>query len=64
MQSAANRLFGEHDFRNLCKLDPGKQITNFHRCVMCAQIDLVSPESDGNNRVYAFDLVGSSINVP
>ncbi|KAG2123435.1 pseudouridine synthase [Suillus clintonianus] len=60
MQSAANRLVGEHDFRNLCKLDPGKQITNFHRCVMRAQISPVSPDSDGDNRVYVFDLVGSA----
>ncbi|KAG2043744.1 pseudouridine synthase, partial [Suillus americanus] len=60
MQSAANRLVGEHDFRNLCKLDPGKQITNFHRCVIRAQINPVSPESDGDNRVYVFDLVGSA----
>ncbi|KAG2344626.1 tRNA pseudouridine synthase [Suillus weaverae] len=60
MQSAANRLIGEHDFRNFCKLDPGKQITNFHRCVMHAQINPVSPESDGDKRVYVFDLVGSA----
>ncbi|KAG1744461.1 pseudouridine synthase [Suillus lakei] len=60
MQSAANRLVGEHDFRNLCKLDPGKQITNFHRCVMRAQINPISPEDDGDNRIYVFDLVGSA----
>jgi tRNA pseudouridine38/39 synthase len=60
MQSAANRLVGEHDFRNLCKLDPGKQITNFHRSVIRAQISPVSPESDGDNPVYVFDLVGSA----
>lgn len=60
MQSAANRLVGGHDFRNLCKLDSGKQITNFHRCVIRAQINPVSPESDGDNRVYVSDLVGST----
>ncbi|KAG0700495.1 pseudouridine synthase [Suillus ampliporus] len=60
MQSAANQLVGEHDFRNLCKLDPGKQISNFHRSVMRAQINPVSPESDGDNRLYVFDLVGSA----
>jgi hypothetical protein len=43
-----------------CKLDPGKQITNFHRCVIRAQISPVSPESGGDNRVYVFDLVGSA----
>ncbi|KAG1740143.1 pseudouridine synthase [Suillus paluster] len=60
MQSAANLLIGEHDFRNLCKLDPGKQITNFHRCVMHAQINPISAESDKDNRLYVFDLVGSA----
>lgn len=60
MQSAATRLVGEHDFRNLCKLDPGKQITNFHRCVMSAQISPVSSVSDGENQLYVFDLIGSA----
>ncbi|KAG2143939.1 pseudouridine synthase [Suillus cothurnatus] len=41
-------------------LDPGKQITNFHRCVMCGQINSVSPESDGDKQVYVFDLIGSA----
>lgn len=31
MRDAAKRYEGEHDFRNLCKVDPAKQITNFHR---------------------------------
>ncbi|KAG1774740.1 pseudouridine synthase [Suillus placidus] len=60
MQSVANYLVGEHDFRNLCELDPGKQITNFRRYVMRAEIIPVSPESNGDNRVYEFDLVGSA----
>ncbi|OJA14517.1 hypothetical protein AZE42_14105, partial [Rhizopogon vesiculosus] len=60
MQSAATRLIGEHDFRNLCKLDPGKQITNFRRCVMRAQINPVDSDGDGENQVYVFDLMGSA----
>ncbi|OAX38431.1 tRNA pseudouridine synthase [Rhizopogon vinicolor AM-OR11-026] len=60
MQSAATRLVGEHDFRNLCKLDPGKQITNFRRCVMHAQISPVDSDGDGENQVYVFDLMGSA----
>ncbi|KAJ8594128.1 tRNA pseudouridine synthase [Rhizopogon salebrosus TDB-379] len=64
MQSAATHLIGEHDFRNLCKLDPGKQITNFRRSVMHAQISAVSGSSasgdDNDNRVYVFDLIGSA----
>ncbi|KAM0251745.1 hypothetical protein ACHAQJ_008020 [Trichoderma viride] len=31
MRDAAKRYEGEHDFRNLCKVDPAKQITNFKR---------------------------------
>jgi tRNA pseudouridine38/39 synthase len=63
MQSAATCLIGEHDFRNLCKLDPGKQITNFRRCVMHAQISPVSsPAADGGSdtQLCVFDLVGSA----
>jgi tRNA pseudouridine38/39 synthase len=64
MQSAATHLIGEHDFRNLCKLDPGKQITNFRRSVMHAQISAVSGSSasgdDNDNRMYVFDLIGSA----
>lgn len=54
MQHAATALVGEHDFRNLSKLDPGKQITDFRRRIMKADIALVS------GRVYVLDLVGSA----
>ncbi|OJA15492.1 hypothetical protein AZE42_07640 [Rhizopogon vesiculosus] len=49
MQSAATRLVGEHDFRNLSKLDSGKQITNFRRRIMRTQIILVDSDGDGEN---------------
>ena len=54
MQNAASRMIGDHDFRNLCKLDPQKQITNFKRVVFNASID---PLDDGT---YVFNLVGSA----
>ena len=54
MQNAASRMLGDHDFRNLCKLDPQKQITNFKRVVFNAYID---PLDDG---MYVFNLVGSA----
>lgn len=38
MQDAARRLVGEHDFRNMCKIDGSKQITNFRRRVLSAEI--------------------------
>ncbi|KAI0044195.1 pseudouridine synthase [Auriscalpium vulgare] len=57
MQSGATRLVGEHDFRNLCKLDPTKQITNFHRRVLRAEL---SPVSQSDSGLWVFDLVGTA----
>jgi len=52
MRDGAERLVGEHDFRNLCKLDPGKQMSNFRRRVVSAEINPVGGD------VYVLDLVG------
>ncbi|CAO1621685.1 unnamed protein product [Parajaminaea phylloscopi] len=41
MREAASYLLGEHDFRNLCKLDPSKQIKNFRRRIDGVSIDKV-----------------------
>lgn len=43
MQDAAKRYEGLHDFRNLCKIDPSKQITNFERRIFHASIQRVDP---------------------
>jgi tRNA pseudouridine38/39 synthase len=59
MRAAAARLIGEHDFRNLCKVDPGKQITVFKRTVMRADIEPVSIDENGQG-VYVFNLIGSA----
>ncbi|KAH7134722.1 pseudouridine synthase [Dactylonectria estremocensis] len=45
MRDAAKRYEGEHDFRNLCKIDPGKQITNFSRVIYEADIEEVKDVS-------------------
>ncbi|KAH0833980.1 pseudouridine synthase [Lanmaoa asiatica] len=58
IQHAATALVGEHDFRNLSKLDPAKQITDFRRRIMKADIALVSGQ--GESAVYVLDLVGSA----
>lgn len=42
MREAANYLVGLHDFRNLCKLDAARQITNFERRITYASIDPAS----------------------
>ena len=38
MQEAADHLVGDHDFRNFCKFDPSKQITNYRRRIFHAKI--------------------------
>ncbi|KAG6811375.1 hypothetical protein H0H92_007760 [Tricholoma furcatifolium] len=59
MRKAASYLLGEHDFRNMCKLDPAKQITMFKRKVMRAEIEPLSVDADGKGQ-YVFNLVGSA----
>ncbi|KAJ9661971.1 pseudouridine synthase deg1 [Coniosporium apollinis] len=39
MRTAAKLLEGLHDFRNLCKVDPTKQLTNFQRRIFHADIE-------------------------
>lgn len=45
MRAACTHLIGLHDFRNFCKIDASKQITNFKRRIFHASIDEVSPLS-------------------
>jgi tRNA pseudouridine38/39 synthase len=45
MQEGCDRLVGLHDFRNFCKIDASKQLTNFKRRIFHASIDEVSPLS-------------------
>ncbi|CCD23255.1 pseudouridine synthase DEG1 NDAI_0B02200 [Naumovozyma dairenensis CBS 421] len=52
MKEASSKYEGDHDFRNFCKLDGSKQITNHRRTIISAKILHV----EGN--IYCFDLVG------
>ncbi|WFD25654.1 tRNA pseudouridine(38/39) synthase [Malassezia nana] len=71
MREAASRLVGEHDFRNLCKVDASKQITNFVRRIDGATIDPVSAgwhthvvnetkTTDTDEPMYVLNLRGSA----
>ncbi|KAJ2723839.1 pseudouridine synthase deg1 [Coemansia sp. Benny D115] len=44
MREAAQQYQGTHDFRNFCRLDPAKQISNFERTVLSIDITRV-PQS-------------------
>lgn len=54
MEDAARRYVGVHDFRNFCKIDGSKQITNHCREVYLASI---VPLHDD---LYVFDLKGTA----
>ncbi|KAI9896435.1 hypothetical protein N3K66_008607 [Trichothecium roseum] len=41
MRDAAARFEGEHDFRNFCKVDAGKAMTDFRRKILSATIEEV-----------------------
>ncbi|UZJ50998.1 hypothetical protein CBS101457_000318 [Exobasidium rhododendri] len=42
MRMAAQKLLGDHDFQNLCRVDPSKQVENFRRRIDGISIDEVS----------------------
>lgn len=42
MREAAHAFEGVHDFRNFCKVDPGKQISNFERRIYHSDIEEVA----------------------
>lgn len=45
MREACKKFVGRHDFRNFCKLDPSKQISNFERVIYHADIEEVDPRT-------------------
>ena len=56
MRSAAAKFIGLHDFRNFCKVDPSKQLTNFERRIFHADISevLAHEQSGGYMHLPAF----------
>lgn len=70
MREACSYFLGTHDFRNFCKLDASKQITNFHRSILRCEIneDLLGTLPGGNGSglsahplgLYVLDLEGTA----
>ncbi|KAI0270607.1 pseudouridine synthase, partial [Gloeopeniophorella convolvens] len=60
MRAGAAHLVGEHDFRNLCKLDPAKQLTSFRRRIARADIAPMESGSGGGGDMHVLDLIGSA----
>lgn len=44
MHKAAKKLEGLHDFRNLCKVDPSKQLSDFRRRIFHASVERVGTD--------------------
>ncbi|XP_055864792.1 uncharacterized protein LOC106070325 [Biomphalaria glabrata] len=47
MNEAASKLIGEHDFRNLCKMDVGNGVVNFTRKIFKADVIVLKEVSQG-----------------
>ncbi|KAK1594942.1 tRNA pseudouridine synthase A [Colletotrichum navitas] len=73
MNEAAQRFVGDHDFRNFCKVDGSKQITNFERRMFEAGVEEVRDvgsalpylgrsAADGGQlpKVYSFNIRGTA----
>ncbi|USP78780.1 tRNA pseudouridine(38/39) synthase [Curvularia clavata] len=75
MRQGCKHLIGLHDFRNFCKIDASKQITNFQRRIFHADIEEVSSLSvpgflshpalqvsgtEQQPKLYSFTLHGSA----
>jgi tRNA pseudouridine38/39 synthase len=61
MREAAKLFEGLHDFRNFCKVDPGKQINNFERRIFYADIEEVDDSTGALAFVNGEDFHASSI---
>lgn len=57
MQESAALLLGEHDFRNFCKRDPSKEITNYVRTILESRIE---PVSEGPFQMYRYVIKGTA----
>jgi tRNA pseudouridine38/39 synthase len=56
MREACKYFEGTHDFRNFCRVDTSKQITNFERIIYHASIDLVDPTKNPLGYVGSSDF--------
>ena len=59
MKEAAGYFVGLHDFRNFCKIDPVRQITNFKRRILYAGIEEWEPANSPLNYLYQSEFLPS-----
>ncbi|XP_039212542.1 tRNA pseudouridine(38/39) synthase isoform X2 [Crotalus tigris] len=60
----AQRFVGNHDFRNLCKMDVANGVTNFQRTILSAEVKLADQERKAEERnpfqMYVFQVTGQA----
>jgi tRNA pseudouridine38/39 synthase len=61
MREAAKLFEGRHDFRNFCKVDPGKQISNFERKIFYADIEEVDDSTGALAFINGQDFLSSGV---
>ncbi|XP_033097758.1 tRNA pseudouridine(38/39) synthase-like isoform X2 [Anneissia japonica] len=57
MKEASQKLIGEHDFRNFCKMDVANGVVMFKRRILSASIEHLD-NSDGGFQLYELTITG------
>lgn len=60
MREAAGLLLGEHDFRNLCKRDPSKEVQNYRRTILESRIEACGPETGSPFDMFRYVVKGTA----
>lgn len=64
MRQAASLLVGEHDFRNICKMDVGNGVTNYVRRILSTDLYECSPrsseEAGDGYKMFCLKIVGQA----
>ncbi|XP_022110224.1 tRNA pseudouridine(38/39) synthase-like [Acanthaster planci] len=59
MQEAAQKLVGDHDFRNFCKMDVGNGVVNFCRTIISIDIAPLD-DSEAGYQMYELTVTGQA----
>lgn len=52
MRAACRHLIGSHDFRHLCKMDVGNNVTEFRREILKAEIEALDDKDCENGEYF------------
>lgn len=60
MKIASQFLIGEHDFRNLCKMDVGNGVIKFDRRITDVQIEVIDDDKTDSYSMIRLKLKGQA----